>query len=253
LESRLAKTDAIVLTSTSFGEGHKIVRFLTASMGKIDASAFGVRKTKSRFGSTLEPFSHTRLLLYRKSEESLYTIRDTEAIYHNEGIREDLDKFLIGSAMLEPVVRFVETESDERGLFDLLSSCMRTLNGIQKEKAIYLLCMYEVRFLAETGYRQQTEKCTVCGTAVTPEAVFADSRQGFPLCLSCRTALSVKVSPSTCKFVQWAGRSPLAEAGRVTMKADTLANLRQLIKQLYVHFFARPLTSWEQLDNGIVP
>ena len=249
MESRLTKADGIVLSSTGFGEGHKIVRLLTDRLGKIEASAFGVRKTKSRFGSKLEPFSHITLHLYRKSEASLYTIRDADALFHNERIREDLEKYLIGSAVIEPVVRFVEPESEERGLFDLVALCLRTLNEIVGPKAIYLLCMYEIKLLTEMGYRQQTEACSLCGSQLLQNEIFADSRRGFPLCASCRTTLSVKVDPPALKFVKWAQENPLSKALKVTMKKETLKNVRELTEQLYQNLFHRGLSSWKQLEN----
>ena len=249
LESRLTKTDGIVLASKGFGEGHKIVRILTATLGKIEASAFGVRKTKSKFGSKLEPFSHLTLQLYRKSEESLYTIRDADAIYHNDGIRDDLHKFMVGSAVIEPVVRFVETGSDEYGLYRLLARCLGILNVIPADNALFLLSMYEIKFLTEMGYRQQTETCTTCGTAIQLEQAYADAGYGFPLCSGCRTTGSIRVGPSVLKFVKWAGDSSLDDACRVVMKSKTLLNLRQLTQKLYQHHFHQDLISWKHLSE----
>ena len=252
MESRLTKTDGIVLSSTGFGEGHKIVRILTATLGKIEASAYGVRKTKSKFGSKLEPFSHVRLQLYRKSEESLFTIRDADAIHHNDGIREDLHKYMVGSAVIEPVVRFVETGSEEYGLYRLLSHCLRALNAIPANKVLYLLSMYEIKFLTEMGYRQQTMSCTSCGTAVRPEQAYADAREGFPLCSGCRTSLSIQVEPSVLRFVKWTGDSPLDDVHRVVMKSHTLSNLRQLTQKLYQYHFHQDLKSWKYLyETGL--
>ncbi|MBN2323175.1 MAG: DNA repair protein RecO [Spirochaetes bacterium] len=249
MESRLTKTDGIVLASNRFGEGHKIVRILTASFGKIEASAFGVRKTKSKFGSTLEPFSHVRLQLYRKGEGTLYTIRDADAIHHNDGIRDDLYKFMAASAVIEPVVRFVETGSDEHGLYRLLSGCLGILNAIPVKKAIYLLSMYEFKFLTEMGYRQQTETCDSCGATVRPEQAYADTGDGFPLCSGCMRTNSMRVEPSVLRFVKWAQDSPLDDARRIVMSPGTLSNLRQLIRFLYRHHFHEDLKSWKHLSE----
>jgi DNA repair protein RecO (recombination protein O) len=249
LESRLTKTDGIVLASKRFGEGHKIVYILTASLGKIDASAFGVRKTKSKFGSKLEPFSHVRLQLYRKSEGSLYTIRDADAIHHNDGIRDDLGKFMAGSAVIEPVVRFVETGSEEYGLYRLLLCCLGILNEIPADKVLNLLSMYEIKFLTEMGYRQQTEICSACGAAVRPEQGYADAGEGFPLCSGCKRTNSMRVEPSVLRFVKWAQDSSLGDARRVVMNSKTLSNLRRLIQALYQHHFHQELMSWKHLSE----
>ena len=250
MESRLTKTDGVVLTSKGFGEGHKMVRILTATLGKIEASAFGVRKTKSKFGSVLEPFSHVRLQLYRKSEESLYTIREADALSHNNPVRENLHKYMTGSAVIEPVVRFVEKGSEEYGLYRLLVRSLEVLCDIPTDKALFLLSMYDINFLTEMGYRQQTDICATCGEEVGLKKVYADEANGFPLCGGCRPAHAMEVEQSVCKFVEWAGVSSFSDARRVRMGDGTLSNLRRLLKTLYRHHFHQDCESWKHLSES---
>ncbi|GFP23797.1 DNA repair protein RecO (recombination protein O) [Candidatus Hakubella thermalkaliphila] len=47
------------------GEADKIVRILSEKEGIIDAVAKGIRKTKSKFGGRLEPFTYSDLHLYQ--------------------------------------------------------------------------------------------------------------------------------------------------------------------------------------------
>jgi DNA repair protein RecO (recombination protein O) len=247
LESRFTKTEGVILSSVNFGEGHKIINIFTDNLGKIETSAFGVRKTKSRFGSKLEPFTHTRLMLYRKSEESLFTVKDAEAVSHNSAIREDFQKFVVGSALIEPVVRFVETGSKDRDLFRLLVKSLATLNSMMPDKALYLLSIYDLKFLAVMGYRQQTESCTRCEKRISGSPFYMDSHFGFPVCKSCRTALSREVESGAVRFVEWAQRALLMHAESVTMSEKTLASLRELIEHLYLSIYDRGLESWKQL------
>ena len=51
------KTDAIVLRSLRYGEADRILHLYTPARGRIGAIAKGVRRTRSRFGGRLEPFS----------------------------------------------------------------------------------------------------------------------------------------------------------------------------------------------------
>src|SRR5580704_17967494 len=50
----LHESDAIVLQSYALGEADRIVSFLSRNMGRVRGVAAGARRTKSRFGSTLE-------------------------------------------------------------------------------------------------------------------------------------------------------------------------------------------------------
>ena len=63
----LYKTEGIVLKSMEYQEADKIVTIFTKDYGKITAIAKGVRKTKSKFGSSLEILTHSVFLFYISS------------------------------------------------------------------------------------------------------------------------------------------------------------------------------------------
>ncbi len=247
MKSRFTKTESIVLNSKRFGEGHNIINLFTESLGKIDASAFGVRKTKSRFGSKLEPFTISRMLLYRKSDESLFTVRDVEVISYNTTIREDLGKFIVGNSIIEPVIRFVETGEIDKRLFQLLSNSLKVLNEIVTKKAIHLLSMYDLQFLSIMGYGQETSTCVKCGNNLNSNDVYMDLYYGFPLCKICRTKSSTRVYKATLRFVDWAQCNTVIDAKKVTMNDNTLANIRNLIENIYMFVYHKKLESWKQM------
>ena len=70
LLSRLArvprswKTEAVVLRSIRYGEADRVLHLFTLERGRAGAIAKGARKTKSRFGGRLEPFSHVEAMLH---------------------------------------------------------------------------------------------------------------------------------------------------------------------------------------------
>lgn len=253
MKSRFVKTDGVVLNSTKFGEGHKIVAILTQGSGKIKASAFGVRKTKSRFGSTLEPFTFSRFLLYRKDLENPFTIRDSTAISHNLSIREDIDKFLIGNAIIEPVVRFVGSDLSDERLYGLLVSTLHVLDrmnlDVDRDKGVYLLSMYDIQFLSVMGYAPEGSLCLKCGSLLGDQRLYMDHQHGFPLCGSCKNRESLLVSEGTLRFVDWSLKNSVSEALKVKMKQETKSNIRTVIEILYEHAFHRSLESWKQLDT----
>jgi DNA repair protein RecO (recombination protein O) len=247
LNSRFVKTEAIVLNSVQFGEGHKIVNLFTEDRGKVEASAFGARKTKSRFGSKLEPFTILHLLLYHKNEESLFTIKDAEVSSHNISIRGDLTKYFIANSLIEPVIRFVAKYQSDIKLFNLLSDALRILDGIDPRKGVYLLSMYDIKLLSVLGYSPNTCLCTKCGRDLKGTAVYMDLYLGFPLCDSCKTGSSASVIDGTLKFINWVKDSSIKEAKKVTMKGHTLSNIRSVIE----HTFHATPKSWKQLSEFV--
>jgi len=247
LERRFKKTEGIVLNSIKFGEGHKIINLFTKNFGKIEASAFGVRKTKSKFGSKLEPFNIINLFLYHKSDISIFTIRDADVLFPNAAIREKLSKIIIADALIEPVIRFVEKAQPDSGLYNLLLNSLITLNDIESEKSVYLLSMYDLRFFAIMGYNPQTKICVKCENKVNSKEMYMDSYYGFPICRYCKTGFSSNVLEGSVKFIEWALDSSVKYSVKVTMQKETLKNIRDLIEILYVHTFNRRLESWKQI------
>jgi DNA repair protein RecO (recombination protein O) len=247
VNDRYLKTSAIVLSSTQFGEGHKIVKLYTEMLGRIEATAFGARKTKSRFGSRLEPFTTGTFLLYRKNEQSPLSVQDVDVISQNREIRDDLDKFLFGSAIIEPVVRYVERVHCDKELFEILSSTLAILNSIPVRKCMYLLSMYDLHFISIMGYKPDWSTCVRCSKPIDSKESFSDGVSGFPLCARCRTASSISVKPGAMRFVEWALNNPLGYAEKVTMNENTLSQIRQVIEHLFLHTFRRIPESWHQI------
>jgi DNA repair protein RecO (recombination protein O) len=52
------RDEAVVLRTHKLGEADRIITMLSRRHGKIRAVAKGVRRTTSKFGARLEPFSH---------------------------------------------------------------------------------------------------------------------------------------------------------------------------------------------------
>ena len=81
------KEQGIVLRSVKLGEADKIVTILTQGSGKVRAVAKGLRKTTSRFGGRLEPFTHVNLMLYR-GRGALDTVTQVEIVAAHRRIRD---------------------------------------------------------------------------------------------------------------------------------------------------------------------
>ena len=74
----LYRDEAVVLRVQKLGEADRIVTLLTRRNGRVRAVGKGVRRTTSRFGARLEPFSHVDL--------QLYTGRNLDIVVQAEGL-----------------------------------------------------------------------------------------------------------------------------------------------------------------------
>ena len=105
------RDDGIVLRTQKLGEADRIITILGRTTGRIRAVAKGVRRTKSRFGARLEPFTHVDLMLH--PGRSLDIITQAEVIRpYGEPLAGDYPRYTAGVAMLETAERFTPVEKE---------------------------------------------------------------------------------------------------------------------------------------------
>src|SRR5260221_178980 len=105
------RDDGIVLRTQKLGEADRIVTVLARKTGRIRAVAKGVRRTKSRFGARLEPFTHVDLLLYTGRSLDVITQADTVRPY-GQAFSSDYPRYTTGTAMLETAEKFTPVDKE---------------------------------------------------------------------------------------------------------------------------------------------
>src|SRR5262245_65497842 len=103
MAGRSYTTEAVVLRSFRFGEADCVLHLYTLDRGRVGAIAKGVRKTKSRFGARLEPFSHAQLMLHEGRGE-LCTVRGADLLRSHERTRIDGYRMAVGHIGLEAML-----------------------------------------------------------------------------------------------------------------------------------------------------
>jgi DNA repair protein RecO (recombination protein O) len=192
------RDDGIVLRTQKLGEADRIVTLLTRRVGRVRAVAKGVRRTKSRFGARLEPFTHVDLLLYTGRSLDVITQADTVRPY-GKPFSSDYPRYTTGTAMLETAEKFTPVEKEPAmRQFLLLVGGLRALGEGAHDPRL-ILDAYLLRSLAVAGYAPALDECAVCGTRVgDPDGDGADASvalrafafaigSGGLVCRSCRT------------------------------------------------------------------
>src|SRR5215210_9357245 len=74
----LFESESIVLRSYNLSEADRIVVFFTRDHGIVRGVAKGAKRLKSKFGSTLEPFSTVQLTYFQKEDRELVSVQNVE-------------------------------------------------------------------------------------------------------------------------------------------------------------------------------
>ena len=122
------RDEAVVLRTHKLGEADRIITMLSRHRGKIRAVAKGVRRTTSKFGARLEPFSHIDLQL--AVGHTLDVITQVESLdAFGEPLTDDYPAYTAGQVMLETADRLVVEESEPAlQQYLLLVGALRALN-----------------------------------------------------------------------------------------------------------------------------
>src|SRR6201999_2085467 len=108
---QLYRDDGVVLRTQKLGEADHIVTVLARKTGKVRAVARGIRRTKSRFGGRLEPFTHVDVMVH--NGRTLDVITQAEVIRaYGRPLASDYPKYTAGTAMLETAERFTPVEKE---------------------------------------------------------------------------------------------------------------------------------------------
>ncbi len=149
----------IVLRSYPFGEADRVVVLLSPNNGKIRTVAKGVRKTKSRFGGRLEPFSHVDLILYEG--RNLDTITQVAMIEPFPRLRNDLDAVVAAGTMVEAADAVAQEGESSMRLFLLLHRGLRSLESGQTSPD--LITSFLLKLADVVGVAPSLLSCASCG------------------------------------------------------------------------------------------
>ncbi|MBG6122079.1 DNA repair protein RecO [Corynebacterium aquatimens] len=184
---------AFVVRTYDFGEADRVVVLLTRSHGLVRSVAKGVRKSKSRFGSRIQPFVDVDIQLYPGRNLDTITQADTVG-YYGTGIIDDYDRYTAACAILETAERLSYADADtDSFLFDEIAHAFRRLPVTAHPTLV--VDAFIVRATAHAGWGLSLFNCANCGRP-GPHHAF-HSQIGGAACVHCRPPGSFDVEEET--------------------------------------------------------
>jgi DNA repair protein RecO (recombination protein O) len=194
----LYRDEAVVLRTQKLFESDRIITLLTRGNGRVRAVAKGVRRTTSRFGSRLEPFTHVDLQLAEGRSLDVVTQAESLASYGSE-IGADYERYTAGTVMLETAERLVvEDKEPAVQQFLLLVGALRALTAGER-RPLQVLDSFLLRSLSVAGYAPSFDSCARCGRE-GPHRAFNPASGGV-LCSTCRLPGSASPAPETVRLL----------------------------------------------------
>lgn len=227
----LYRDEGVVLRVQKLGEADRIITLLTRRHGRVRAVAKGVRRTRSKFGATVEPFSHVDLQLY--AGRSLDIVVQAESLTaYGEHLVSDYGRYTAGTAVLETAERLTAEEREPSlRLFLLVVGALRALvgggaDGVPARDPSLVLDAFLLRAMSVAGYAPALSDCARCATA-GPHRAFSIPAGGS-VCPACRPAGAASPAPAALALMidLLTGEWEAAEAadGRTRREASGLVS-----------------------------
>jgi len=186
----IVSTDAIVLRSMKYGETSKIVTLYSERFGKIKVIAKGARGVKSKFGASLEPMTHSSVILYKKEQRDLHVLSKCEMSSPFFKFEGNGDRLAAGLAVVELVNMVMHDEEENAPMFALLVESLTAVDRASKH-LLNIFFAFELRLLEIFGYGLNLQHCTRCGRSVVEgrytDEVFLLLASGSVLCSDCHS------------------------------------------------------------------
>ncbi|MFQ5544123.1 MAG: DNA repair protein RecO [Nitrospiria bacterium] len=200
----LLTTPAIVLGCIPLGEADKLVTFFTVKKGKLKGVAKGARRMKSRYGATLEAFTHCDLIVFEKGGDKLSRVNQTDSVHSFQNLRENWDNISLASRMVDLVSRMTPDEEPNVAIFKLLLQGLTFLESGQ-DRTLFMV-HFASRLISLCGYQPCWDNCLKChvpfkaGTRLT---LFFSSSAGGAICSRCASGMKflIEISQGTRAFL----------------------------------------------------
>ncbi|MDQ6871755.1 MAG: DNA repair protein RecO [Gemmatimonadota bacterium] len=181
----LTVTEAIVLHAFDYLESSRIIRLLTREGGVQSVLARGARKSRGRYGSSLDLFAEGTAQIYIKPNRELQNLSSFEVTRSRSELAHDLGRFTAASTVVELALRFAGEDSGPL-LYDTVVDVLDRIARSAPEHTIEDGLAACWRIVSVLGFTPELSSCSVCHTPLrdADEATFSHVSGGIicPLC-----------------------------------------------------------------------
>ncbi len=228
----IERSKAIILKNQDLRETSVLATFFTKDFGKISGIMKGVRGALNQTNNSLEPFSLSEIIFYKRKRGNLYTVSQCDLVEYFKNIREDYKRIIYATYFIDLLNAVTIFEDKNDMLFELVLETLSVLN--QGKEPESTKSIFEVKTLMLSGFRPRIDACIKCERPILRQAKFS-IRYGGLLCKDC--------------FIEDRGAVDIYEGSLATMLHIENADLKSIFRLSILPQVEKQLD--EILDNFI--
>lgn len=247
------ESDCIILKSYGLSEADRIVVFFTRDHGLVRGVAKGAKRLKSKFGSSIEPFSESHISYFQKDSVELVSIQSADlrrASFDIASRPEFLQRFAYLSELL---IIFSQPHDPNETLYRMIRSCIETASD--KDASLEAIGVYfEAWMLRLSGFMPDWKTCGNCGRSMVDETAIGflnDHHLACSRCLHLPNARDLETSVYST-FVATQKTTPSDFSAKYNNNIRGLSELSSLFKRIIERAIGRPVPVEMSLEAGSV-
>ena len=191
----LHHSEAYVLRTYTLKEADKICVLLTRESGKVRGVAAGARRLKSRFGSSLEPFTEVLVSYFQRENRELVSISSCEII--KSQFPADLSGEYLGVLhyLAELILEFVPDHEPNQRVYRLAGAATEVLRQSGPGQFAPLARYCEIWMLRLAGFLPDLGHCAGCNLNAMRETSVWLGPDGSALCADCSFRRGFEIRP----------------------------------------------------------
>ncbi|MBI3405783.1 MAG: DNA repair protein RecO, partial [Acidobacteria bacterium] len=216
-------------------------------LGRMRGVAPGAKRTKTKFGGSLEPLTYVRIWFAEKETRDLVRIRQCEVIESSLATHGDY-QCSVALSLLAEVTEFVQPEREASDpVFRLLLLATREIERTRRaELPLLYFCLWSVRL---AGWLPQFSQCGKCGREVGIGApAYSSAIHPVLLCSSCKLPGMRLLSAPSISVAREMLQAKLEDFTKVDWPAGKGRDLLALLLDIVEHQIERKLKSRTLLE-----
>jgi len=239
--NRVQKVEAVIISHRNYGEADRILRVFTPELGKTTILAKGVRKSGSRKGPHIEPFSHSTLVLAKGQNFWILTQADTIDLFPH--ITGNLYRTGLTAYILELADRLTVDDQPDSSIFRIILDAIKQINILNDPfvPAGY----FELQLLQAAGFKPELFHCVNCGREIIPQDQYFSVTQGGVICPLCNHFKQdlLPASQAVLKYLRHLQRSSFAKVQTLNLSPEIKKEMRKIMDPYIASVTERKLNS----------
>lgn len=240
---------ALVVSLSSFGEGHRDAKLLTEERGIVQAAVFGGAKSKLR--GLVSPWHTGTVWVYSDPVKNQHKITDFEVLAWRQGIRETLARSLAASVCTEIISR-------SHGIADwiLVNGFLDGISVSSEDECRRAIQRFFWRLLVSAGIAPDVNMCVRCanepsGENSNNEVLFYSPQEEACVCRQCARPeeQSFVLSTESRNWLLAVETLPPAQSRAYRPAPRTESELRHFLVFLISRHLGGPLKTLETAEG----